>query len=346
MSPPRALLRCLLTIAFALVTARASATPNFPGALSSKVGGPAPDCSICHVCRVTMVGTVNTPWGSAMRARGLVKYDENTLRAAVDKMIADQVDSDGDGTIDVDALKAGKDPNPPTCDGADDPFVPSYGCFGRIAPVPSSGPGAGLALVVALAVAIARRRRRGAGSASLVAVVLLSATTAGGCKANGAGLAARENTLTAARPQMTPVTPSAFAGELRELGLDPMNLPRFEDLTTRQRRRLMGTFTRSLGVACNDCHDRNDYLVSTRAKYVTVQMWNQLTRPFQLEGGGPVYCDSCHHADSRFLDRHDKKAVATFMARELVGKLEAHDKQRVECESCHGTPFRPLFLPR
>jgi hypothetical protein len=34
------------------------------------------------------------------------------------------------------------------------------------------------------------------------------------------------------------------------------------------------------------------------------------------------------------------------MGDEFLGKLARHDRKDTECETCHGDPFRPLFLPR
>ena len=145
-------------LALVLTASEARATPNFPNAIASKLEAPAPDCSICHVCGVTGRGTVNTPWGAAMRARGLVAYDEVSLATALAAMKADRVDSNGDGTIDVDAVRMGSDPNPPTCDADADPTIPSYGCLS----VAGSRTGDPDALLLALAVSLVLVRvRRG-----------------------------------------------------------------------------------------------------------------------------------------------------------------------------------------
>ena len=56
---------------------------------------------------------MQTPFGLAMRARGLVAYDENSLNMALEQMAKDNVDSDGDAMSDLDELRAGRDPNVP-----------------------------------------------------------------------------------------------------------------------------------------------------------------------------------------------------------------------------------------
>ncbi len=144
-------------IASAVCLARsARATPNFPGAVQRDLGASqAPACSICHLCGTTGRGTVNTPWGIAMRARGLVEFDEASLSVALVAMERDRVDSDGDGVIDVDAVRMGEDPNPGgLCDQEDD-TIPKYGCVGRISPAP---PPQGTSAWILLAALLVARR--------------------------------------------------------------------------------------------------------------------------------------------------------------------------------------------
>jgi MYXO-CTERM domain-containing protein len=165
--------RALLILTPALFALDAGATPTFPATIRSAESLTyTPACTLCHR-GVPSVGTVTTPFGINMRQRGLVAYDEASLRAALAAMESDQVDSDGDGTPDIDELRAGTDPNSATAapspdggssssGGGQPPAAPnfpdpSYG-FGCGAGVGSSGSAAGIALM-ALAL-LARRRKR------------------------------------------------------------------------------------------------------------------------------------------------------------------------------------------
>src|SRR5687767_12369647 len=60
-----------------------------------------------------------------------------------------------------------------------------------------------------------------------------------------------------------PVAATAMAGELKELGLDPKNLPTLNKLSPDQLRKVMKTFTKALGVQCSGCHDTKDFRAPT-----------------------------------------------------------------------------------
>jgi MYXO-CTERM domain-containing protein len=154
----------------------ALASPTYPTAIRSHLSlSDAPSCSLCHQGGQTGFGTVTTPFGVAMRDRGLVAEDEASLFSALDKMSAEGVDSDGDGASDIEELVAGTNPNGDV--GGTSSAAPplAYGCNTTIAPGGAAGPsGAGLALASLAAIALASRRRRGA-----LALALLAGTS--GC---------------------------------------------------------------------------------------------------------------------------------------------------------------------
>lgn len=119
------------------------ATPNFPAELQRVSGAPsAPACTVCH--RGTpALGTVQTPFGVAMRGGGLVADKVPSLEGAWTQL--GDHDSDGDGVTDKQELAQGQDPN-------GDSFA--YGCTGA----PSTGEvGSGLGLLWG---AWCRQRRR------------------------------------------------------------------------------------------------------------------------------------------------------------------------------------------
>lgn len=154
--------RTLLTaLAFVLVTfasASALASPDYPAAVVADLKitcspvppfGPKPgepDCTLCHSTPAGG-GAPTEPFGIALVKRGLLPNDLASLQASLKQMEADQVNSSGNG-LDVDQLRACKNPNPTTSVG--------YGCS-------SSGESGGLlwvAIAAITGVVIGRRRRR------------------------------------------------------------------------------------------------------------------------------------------------------------------------------------------
>jgi len=158
------------------VATHAQATPNFPDAMRADLGlASAPDCLVCHNNELGGRGTVKTPFGKSLVARGLLAFSTSTLQNALNQMEADRVNSAGGCLTDIEELQAGRDPNNPgdaaDCDGGapitagnDETIahIPQYGCRGSIAPA-SSGldrSAAFLALLTASAFALRARLRR------------------------------------------------------------------------------------------------------------------------------------------------------------------------------------------
>lgn len=178
------LLAVTAVLGVSVTTQTANATPNFPDVIVAQVAAAArPPCVVCHNGGVTGRGTVTTPFGKSMRAHGLVAYDESSLKSALDQIAAEKTDSIGDGTDDIDDLKAGRNPNVPDGAGAasvhvDEPVVPNYGCGARVAPGPVGIPWLTAVLAVAAIALMSRGRLR-----QWLRIVIASAMFAGiaGC---------------------------------------------------------------------------------------------------------------------------------------------------------------------
>jgi len=104
------------------------ATPDFPAAIQRELDLPAaPRCTICHTTDAGGAGTVTQPFGVYLRSRGLRPFDEASLHGALLAAAGERHSSSGTGLTDIDALKAGQDPNGPAgTSGAD--LTPAYGC--------------------------------------------------------------------------------------------------------------------------------------------------------------------------------------------------------------------------
>lgn len=155
----RRIFSALVFAASLFAAGQAAASPDFPDVIAQTLGtSNVPPCTICHATLSGGAGTVVKPFGQYMQQRGLTAANDDSLKKALQAMIGEKHDTDGDGTTDEDALKAGKDPN-----GAGSSSVEpiAYGCGGRIAPRTTS-PGDAWAAIgsAALGLAVLRMRRR------------------------------------------------------------------------------------------------------------------------------------------------------------------------------------------
>lgn len=144
---------------------------------------------------------------------------------------------------------------------------------------------------------------------------------------------------------MKPAQPSAMADKLREIGVDPTALPPLNKLDAKTLRDVMNTFTKALGVKCSHCHEK-DFRAPTANKKIATHMWNDFTRGLALDGGGLLYCDSCHGGRAQFLDRTDLRALGAWMQESYVDKMRRADKKDHGCETCHGDPFEGKILTK
>lgn len=141
-----------------------------------------------------------------------------------------------------------------------------------------------------------------------------------------------------------PVANSTMLAELQNLGLDVKTMPSLAKLDPKTQRKVMGTFTKALGVKCTHCHDESHFEAMTPMKKITLRMWDDFVRGMAFEDGSAVYCDSCHQGSAKVLDRSDKRALGAWMEENFVVKMKRRDGQEHGCATCHGDPFEGDFL--
>jgi hypothetical protein len=171
-------LRALLMGAFATVAPPATATPDYPGIIQDTLGLEcAPICTLCHLDPRGGFN-VKTKFGLALRGTStellgdpLQAGKNDDLPVALEALARNTCtpspgaeprpgkpcDSDGDGTSDIDELKAGRDPNP---GGVEFCAGPRYGCGARVARGSSDFDWVALLIAGAAAAALALGARR------------------------------------------------------------------------------------------------------------------------------------------------------------------------------------------
>lgn len=178
-------LPALLSLSLAVLASAprvVSATPTYPGDVQTALSlGYTPPCSLCHP-GATGTGTATSAFALAMKSNGLVPLDDPTVASALTALESKKIDSDCDGTPDVEQIKAGRDPSTGvfidgsgktapidkgctgmSSSGGSFTGLPAYGCGApqaRLAAGPTSWQGAaGIAALVGLGLARRRRRR-------------------------------------------------------------------------------------------------------------------------------------------------------------------------------------------
>ena len=128
----------------------ASASSNYPTEVQKHLSlSYTPACAICHAGGVTGYGTVTTPFGEALRARGLVCCDVASLDTALAAL-------EGEMSPYITDLKQGLDPNHPGA-GAVPPAT--YGCFNVTGQGLLETPAAAFLVLLALLVSLRRAAR-------------------------------------------------------------------------------------------------------------------------------------------------------------------------------------------
>lgn len=145
---------------------------------------------------------------------------------------------------------------------------------------------------------------------------------------------------------MKPISASMAEAELREIGLDPQNLPPLNKLEPAMLRKVMKPFAKALGVQCSHCHDTRSFKAPTPNKKIAAHMWNDFVRTLAMQDGSVLFCDSCHQGKAKVLDRSAMPALGEWMKENYVGKLVRRDGQEHGCATCHGDPFEGRILSR
>ena len=152
--------RCILLAAQLVVgswVSLAHAEPTYPAEIQNHLQlSYQPPCTLCH-STLQGGGLPTTAFGKEMMHDGLTA-NFSTLDAALDKIKADNWDSNGDGVSDIQSLQEGIDPSTGGVARSDAPTM-KYGCGARIA-TGTVGSNAAVTLTLALLGMVLMSRRR------------------------------------------------------------------------------------------------------------------------------------------------------------------------------------------
>jgi hypothetical protein len=168
MRSPNLLLATGVALATLVLTSTkaAHAVGRFPGGIyrhlnaSYTVAPYEPPCSVCHLRGSTGSGTAQTPFALSMKSRGMIAGDMNSLYDALDALDREAIDSDADGTPDIQEIERDTDPNTPANVSLSGQAGPNAGCGGGQQEGFAGGrPASAIGLLGSLALVWSRRRR-------------------------------------------------------------------------------------------------------------------------------------------------------------------------------------------
>lgn len=141
-----------------------------------------------------------------------------------------------------------------------------------------------------------------------------------------------------AKAPLMPISASAMAGDLKDAGLDIAKLQPMSKMKTAEKSKVMKAISKATGMECKGCHVEGDFKKDTPNKLIARHMWDEYVVPNKLADGG-VFCDSCHHGKSEFLDRSNKDAISAYMTESYTKKLSRKDGKDNACPTCHTADF-------
>jgi len=138
----------------------------------------------------------------------------------------------------------------------------------------------------------------------------------------------------------TDIVPSKMIADIKAIGIDLASPGDLSKMDMSKKKKLMPFFVKALGMSgCDGCHVAGDFKAATHNKQMASSMWTHFVKDLRANGGGAMFCDSCHQGKQKLLDRSDKKALSKFMIANYQDKLQRADKKDHTCETCHSEPF-------
>ena len=112
---------------------------------------------------------------------------------------------------------------------------------------------------------------------------------------------------------------------------------------------IMGGLTHFLGVKCEYCHVKGDYIAPTHNKQVANWMAQELIPSLEKQKGGQIWCNDCHVVDGKATPKilrspRDQAWAVEWMTTHLAERFGIKGGEPLRCKSCHlGNPGSPEF---
>ena len=115
---------------------------------------------------------------------------------------------------------------------------------------------------------------------------------------------------------------------------------------------IMGGLTHFLGVKCEYCHVKDDYIAPTHNKQVANWMARELIPSLEKKRGGEIWCNDCHVVDGKATPKilnnpRDPAWAVEWMTTHLAENFGVAGGEPLRCKSCHlGNPGSPEFVKK
>ena len=138
----------------------------------------------------------------------------------------------------------------------------------------------------------------------------------------------------------TDIVPSKMIADIKAIGIDLASPGDLSKMDMSKKKKLMPFFVKALGHVGLRRLPRRGRLQGRHAQQADgVVDVEPLRQRSSRQGGGALFCDSCHQGKQKLLDRSDKKALSKFMIAELRRQAPA---RRQEGPHLRDVPLRPF----
>lgn len=107
---------------------------------------------------------------------------------------------------------------------------------------------------------------------------------------------------------------------------------------------IMGGVVDALGVPCEYCHVKGDYVAATQKKDVANWMAAELVPALHAKNGKRVWCPTCHKSDgegkAKILGNpRTRERSVEWMTAVMYERLETAHRDPLKCAACHQAPI-------